>query len=408
MVKRGNAAPIFLRNNFEAVNIIASLRELNTLDLHQVDLEQLDTVQVRRLAPLRIGELRRAAFRERAGWEYPVDEEPFASILLPDVQETRTYSKALTLLARADIKEGRLNDAQDKICITLGLACHVAEPPFAINRLIASANASLAIDTVEELIQHPKSENCYWALYALPRPFIHTRDAIQFESAWIPNTFPEFRNLDALKTETQWADLYQRVYITLLSSANNSNLQPVGSVEYQKLLQKWTLISRARLEDVSSFTSEQIEAMSDNEVSLRYWHVRMENLQTRQLSWALLPYHMSRIRMQEIETEIREEIRDEPLLSAEIFFWRTMIESSVGLEQRIDMLRTVEAIRDWAAKHDGQLPESLSDLELPAPIDCANNQIFQYTRSADRRGATLSASPIGKQGVFHEYDLQVD
>lgn len=378
------------------------------LNLHDVDLEQLDVQRVRRLAPLRISELRRAAFRERAGWEYPIDEEPFINILLPDVQETRTYSKALTLLARADIKEGKISDAQDKICIALGLARHVAEPPFFVNRLVAIANSGLALDTIEELVQHPKSENQYWALNGLPRPFINTIDAIQFESAWIPNTFPEFKNLDTLKTEKEWLDLHQRVYATLTSISNNDKLPAIHSTEYQRMIQRWNLSSRAKLEDVSKFTSDEIEAMPDSEVSLRYWYAKMESVQAQQLAWALLPFHMSNAKMVELHSEISNEIENEPLLAAGCYFWLSFLETAAGLEQRLNMLRTVEAIRDWASKHNGHLPGSLDELDLPAPVDFVTNQPFNYSPSKDRTGATLTASPIGSKRIFQEYELQVE
>jgi hypothetical protein len=48
------------------------------------------------------------------------------------------------------------------------------------------------------------------------------------------------------------------------------------------------------------------------------------------------------------------------------------------IEQRIALLRHVEAIRMYAAEHKGQLPEKLSDISLPLPIDPYSGKPFRY------------------------------
>ena len=91
-IQSGNAAPIILRQNFEASLRLEALRQFRKTDYLKVPLEQLDAAEVMNLTPIGFGELKRAAFRERAGWEYPIGErdQRFADILLPDVQEMRT------------------------------------------------------------------------------------------------------------------------------------------------------------------------------------------------------------------------------------------------------------------------------------------------------------------------------
>jgi hypothetical protein len=48
------------------------------------------------------------------------------------------------------------------------------------------------------------------------------------------------------------------------------------------------------------------------------------------------------------------------------------------LEQRIALLRHVEALRLYAAEHDGKLPEKLSDIEVPLPVDPFTGKPFAY------------------------------
>jgi hypothetical protein len=48
------------------------------------------------------------------------------------------------------------------------------------------------------------------------------------------------------------------------------------------------------------------------------------------------------------------------------------------LEQRIALLRHVEALRLYAAAHDGKLPEKLADVEVPLPVDPFTGKPFRY------------------------------
>jgi hypothetical protein len=48
------------------------------------------------------------------------------------------------------------------------------------------------------------------------------------------------------------------------------------------------------------------------------------------------------------------------------------------LEQRIALLRHVEALRLYAAEHDGKLPEKLADCPVPLPEDPFTGKPFRY------------------------------
>ena len=65
------------------------------------------------------------------------------------------------------------------------------------------------------------------------------------------------------------------------------------------------------------------------------------------------------------------------------------------LDNHVNALQVVEAIRHYAATHDGQLPQALSDIsDIDVPNDLISGQAFAYRRTAS--GATLkSAIPEG-------------
>src|SRR5262249_5230988 len=53
------------------------------------------------------------------------------------------------------------------------------------------------------------------------------------------------------------------------------------------------------------------------------------------------------------------------------------------LEQRIGLLRHVEAIRMYAAEHGGKLPEKLADITVPLPVDPFTGKPFRYQLDGD-------------------------
>jgi hypothetical protein len=63
------------------------------------------------------------------------------------------------------------------------------------------------------------------------------------------------------------------------------------------------------------------------------------------------------------------------------------------LDRNLAALRIVEALRIYAASHDGGLPEKLSEVtEVPIPEDPGTGKPFDYSRDGD--AATLSARTI--------------
>lgn len=102
----GEGAAIFLRMNSEATSRIQALRQISMNSYNDRALEDLSAAEIRGLQCIDRTEMRRFVNRSRAGWNYPFQEEPWAGILLPDTQDTRSYVRALIAFGRASIIEG--------------------------------------------------------------------------------------------------------------------------------------------------------------------------------------------------------------------------------------------------------------------------------------------------------------
>jgi hypothetical protein len=123
------------------------------------------------------------------------------------------------------------------------------------------------------------------------------------------------------------------------------------------------------------------------------------------MKWESFPYWQARAALEEQDRRLTARRRkpptaDDPAIDivrnlmpavSRVVFSRTR------LERKIASLRVLEALRFYAAKHDGQLPAKLEDItEVPIPVDPYTGKPFEYTRDGDK--ATLSAPALAVPG----------
>ena len=117
-------------------------------------------------------------------------------------------------------------------------------------------------------------------------------------------------------------------------------------------------------------------------------------LQDDLYKWYGLPYWEARPRLEQADKRIRQarnRLEGMPFID-----WlpalQKIVASSVRLERRVAALRCVEAVRMYAAAHDGKLPATLDAIaDVSIPIDPMTGKTFTYFVSGKR--ATLSAPP---------------
>jgi len=410
----GNAAPIFLRQNFEANDAMSKRKEFMRKrdDLWGLKLDDSKLVELAEPALYRIGELERAALRENAGWEYPLYEQGGMWTLLPDVQESRVAILFLVARARMAIARGQIEQAEKYIRIGLGLAKHTGDSPFIVVKIVHSAQCSYLQFAIEELVQQPESPNYYWDLTAMPSPMVELRSAIQWEADILTQTYPQLRNLDGLTTPQQWTELYDQI-VRGIAALDTGWLPSLDTPEAKKLLQDWADRSRKSLPKVAPKLAEKVATMGDTEVSLRYWWIRTNQLKDRLLPAAMLEYPQAIHYLAKMEEEVEIEFADEQFVQATLMPMIN-IKQLIFLpenEQRFGLLRTVESIRHWSAHHDSRLPKSLSELDLPLPLDTLSGQAFEYKLADDGQSADLSGkilslkSDVRKRGFAYRLEL---
>src|SRR5262249_39123309 len=140
-------------------------------------------------------------------------------------------------------------------------------------------------------------------------------------------------------------------------------------------------------------TAEQVEAMPMMQAVVMFEIHNYDRLFDDMLKWMTLPFPESRAGLQRAEQQLKQEKIKGPgagstlatLLLPAIY---KVNEASARSERRLAMLRTIEALRLYAAGHEGKLPAALSDIRaVPLPADPYTGKPFDYLANGDK--ATL-------------------
>lgn len=336
---------------------------------------------------------------ESCDWDLPIREEPFFSILLPDVQQSRTFGRILALQARVHIAYGEYDKAIEMLQMGFALGRHVAEQPVLVSALVGGAIHRQMLDRTRELIQQPAAPNLYWALSMLPRPMIDLRKAVEAEMCAVYLSFPELRDLVVKDyPRDYWTYLLDKI-VDQLSAAESQTLAPgaqrifttAKAVQGYPQARKW-LLERGR-------TVEDVDKMPIAQVVLLNTMGTYDELRDDSSKWMFLPYHQAIAGLQTAEQKLREITADGhealPLASLLLPAMTSVKKAEVRGEREFALLRALSALRLFASQH-GRLPASLADItDVPVPEDPVHGAPFVY-RAIGPTSAVLEApSPPG-------------
>ena len=300
------------------------------------------------------------------------------SLLLPDLQDLRSLSYPLKLRFRAEIALGRFDQALRTAKTMFALTRHLSENPTLIGNLVAMVVANAAIGPLEEMLEQPACPNLYWALTNLPVPLVPLDQGMEGERVGVHT---EFRDLDEHAPMT--ADQLKRAiahFDWLLGDGSGKPRKSIVQTWLDARIkdEKSLVAARRRLietgiseESLKRFPAEQILLLDEKrEYDARFDDI-MKTLNLPAWQAAALAGRTRRDR--------------EPSLFAE-----TLVSGVFGvrlkqakLDQRIALLRHVEALRIYAAQHDGSWPAKLADVPLPLPVDPFTGQPFHYEVAGD-------------------------
>jgi hypothetical protein len=395
----------------QASQAVASALQAPLADLPRQDLNWLrDWLLNSRM----LREVDQGARRAYVDWEMTdrVRKEG-VSLLLPDVQGFREIGTLLAVRARLEIAAGHYDKALYTLQTGFALARHLGDGSTLIHDLVGVAVANRMLAQLEALVQQPDAPNLYWALTTLPRPFIDLGKGLQGEKLSLYGTFPGLRDLET----TPLTPRQQEAMLKALGGVDGilgygakpnwtDRLTAAGLVMRAYPEAKQALIAEGR-------RPEDVEALPALQVVLIHALHQFQRLQDDLYKWYSLPYWEAHPHLAQADQEIRlARTRLEALPFLELLpAIQKVVDTEAQLDRRIAALRCIEAIRLYAAAHDGKLPSLLGDVtEVPIPVDPMTGKAFDYQMVGDR--AVLQAlPPPGQQPnqyntVIYELTLQ--
>jgi hypothetical protein len=322
------------------------------------------------------------------------------STLLPDVHEMRAVAVLLQLRIRYELATGHTDKAVGTLRVGFALARHVADQPSLICALVGVAVARLMENRLEELIQQSDAPNLYWSLTDLPRPFIDMRRPMQGERVVVYGTFPGMAEAAADLNAKPFTPEQVEKAISMLRFLKDPNndvqrltndaamaLQVAAHHEAAKKI----LINQGR-------PKELVDAMPHFQVALLVALQQYDEWFDESLKWRNLPFWESQAEMTKAAKRIdaMRDDRNSPALGIARLLLpavQKILSASVRIDRRIAALRCVEAVRLYAAAHDGKLPSSLGAIkDAPTPLDPVTGKAFDYHVVGDR--AFLTSTPF--------------
>jgi hypothetical protein len=375
----GNAATVWMRAGRAAASARPKVleEEGKWLSADGTPLRDLPKAEVRAFlgkyaVTLRLAD--EAARKDRCDWELPpLTVQNMVTYPMDDVQSCREIANLLTLQCRLQLSDGDFDGAVHTLQTGFALAHHVGNGDTLVQNLVGIAIAATMLSRVEELIQLPDSPDLYWALTALPAPFIDMRATMVTELNTIYRSFPPLRKLDALDTTPPEFEKFVTQLFDDLAKAGGESLRgfegkltltAVALKTYPEA-KRW-LIAQGRAED-------KVKAMPALQVVLMYQLDQYDAFRDEIVSAFSLPPWQGHAVLDQVDKKLRGLRADGDINPLVMLFLPAAVkvhEADARLQRTVAALRVAEALRWYAMAHDGKVPDALADVrELPGVID---------------------------------------
>jgi hypothetical protein len=329
--------------------------------------------------------------------------------LIPDVQQMRQLASALKVRFRAEVALGRFDDAVRTAKTMFAMSRHLSIHPTYIGDLVGIAIAAVAIGPLEEMLEQPGSPNLFWALTNLPRPLVSLDIGSSGERTWILAHFHDLDN-SAPMTEEQLRKFIAETD-KLLGLGDGGAAKRLGTlrewVDTRTKDQGLVQAARHRLVEVG-LPEERVARFPANQVILldemREYEVRRDEL----MKLMNLPPWQFEPQWRQVEPRIMPK---GTAIFADLFVPGVdkVYHAQWRLEQRLALLQHVEALRLYAADHNGSLPRTLAEVSVPLPVDPFTGKPFRYEVSGNT--AHLRGTPppgLEKQAPFNlHYEVTI-
>ena len=303
--------------------------------------------------------------------------------LLPHLVSIRTLAWLIRVRAVRQLEQGKVNDAISTIRLGYELTDKMTDPVI-IAALVSAGCTRIVNDTTARLMNNPGSPNLYWALVNEPLRYPILRRAWDAEHEWAYVVRPRLAGLrdGDEPTPQQWRTILDDdlaiVYADRESNpgAGARHLDPINDATPK-------LLARARQDYAESHhVSPEQAAKVDPAIALGHFYYRQWQVAQDDLSELRgLPYPILLPKTAESWDNLQRLKADQPTnpFLEHIAHMHRAIYSFARADRELAALTTVEALRSYAAAHEGHLPARLEDLtQTPAPMNPVTGKPFEY------------------------------
>jgi hypothetical protein len=352
----------------------------------------------------------KAARREHCQGEAPPGTSKSTNAGLPESYYLSEIGNLVAVRARLQIADGDLSGALHTLQTGFSLARQTGELPRSGYGPTGTEIAQAMVRQIDDFIEQPKAPNLYWALTVLPQPLFDPRPSVVGERL---NLYHRFPGIAAAAADLNAGPLTEEQVQACVEVLMRYFREP-GPLEFRRrallskrLTEQYDENKKVLLDEGRS--KDKVEAMPHVQVALLAKFHGYERVMDDQMKYFNEPYYKVSERVNQLSKVVEQQGPREKLLFPVVpYDALAFLRSRAQLERKINCQRCLEAIRAYAAGHDGKLPTSLAEIkDVLLPLDPVTGKAFDYKLTADK--ATLESPEVSRESrrYFDEMTYEI-
>jgi hypothetical protein len=299
--------------------------------------------------------------------------------------------------------------------------------PFLVCGLIGIAIDQISNSALIDLVGSPDSPNMYWALTALPQPLVDLQPAARFEMDFGPRMFP---HIDGAETAEHTPEEWNRLFTlavrdfakvggeVIAMQGGESGIPNLDDAKAGIATTGLGLIGYTPAKErlvALGFDRERVEKMAVGQVLAIYTEQMYRRFTEEYEKLWYMPFADAKRVSNALDAKLRnanfiygsDEDRELlPIVATLMPSIHAVRGAQVRLERDVASLRVIEALRMYAAEHEGKLPKSLDEITtVPVPRNPATGKSFDYR--LDGKTAVLDLPPSDGLNFSRRFEIQI-
>jgi hypothetical protein len=330
----------------------------------------------------------RAARADRADWSNLTKHLRKVGIAagFPGTPDFETGIQLLAIQARMHLRAGNPVEAIRNLALSLSLIRRWNQAPNPFQNAQPAYLTDQVLDILQDCQAHPRCPSLYEALASLPRPFLTPRGALEGLRLMLVGTLPGSEQIRAdpvgTRLDNDAMQRLDRAFYTLSAFSGRRFNLLTARLHLGLAIKNADADAREAMRS-AGYTKEVVAATPALNAAILHSLMAGEDVLGQESAALALSYDPAQERMEAVDrAHPRGEAKPgEPGIPSVRF----LIEQSMNLlapfhalERRLDMLRTIEALR-LHAHQTGKLPAKLEDIKVVAlPLDSPSGKPFDY------------------------------